>query len=135
MAYMHLPVLLFGIGHYNIRIELPEAANLYATGNVTYRGTEVGRVTAVHLTDTGVEAVLSLKSDVKIPSDLEAQVHSATAIGEQYVALLPRNAASPPLKDGDVIPLRPSWSLLTSTICSTLPTAACRPSRMTISKP
>lgn len=106
LHYMDLPARLFGVGHYNVRIELPEAANLYTNGMVTYRGVEVGRVTAVHLTDTGVEAELSLKSDVHIPSDLDAQVHSATAIGEQYVALLPRNAISPPLKGGDVIPAR-----------------------------
>ncbi|CAM3134217.1 MCE family protein [Mycobacterium colombiense] len=104
LGYMRLPSLLFGIGHYNIKIELPEAANLYATGNVTYRGTEVGRVTAVHLTDTGVEAELSLNSDIAIPSDLDAQVHSQTAVGEQYVALVPRSATARPLRNGDVIP-------------------------------
>jgi phospholipid/cholesterol/gamma-HCH transport system substrate-binding protein len=71
---------------------------------VTYRGTEVGLVDSVDLTDTGVTAVLSLKSDVSIPADLQAEVHSQTAIGEQYVALLPRGAAQP-LKNGDVIPL------------------------------
>lgn len=105
LGYMRLPSLLFGVGHYEVKIELPEAANLYPTGNVTYRGSEVGRVSAVHLTDTGVEAKLSLTSGIPIPSDLDAQVHSQTAVGEQYVALLPRNATSPPLKDGDVIPL------------------------------
>ena len=86
-------------------MELPEAGGLYGTGNVTYRGFEVGRVESVRLTDTGVEAVLSLKSGIDIPSDLKAEVHSHTAIGESYVELLPRNATSPPLKDGDVIPL------------------------------
>ena len=35
--------------------------------NVTYRGTEVGQVEEVRLTDTGVEAVLSLKSDIEDP--------------------------------------------------------------------
>jgi phospholipid/cholesterol/gamma-HCH transport system substrate-binding protein len=103
-GYMHLPALLFGVGHYDVAIELPQAANLYPTGNVTYRGTEVGRVTSVHLTDNGVEAELSLESGIAIPSDLDAQVHSQTAVGEQYVALLPRNDTSPPLKNGDVIP-------------------------------
>jgi phospholipid/cholesterol/gamma-HCH transport system substrate-binding protein len=102
-GYIRLPSLLFGVGHYNVRVELPEAANLYQTGNVTYRGTEIGRVTSVHLTDTGVEAELSLKSGIPIPSDVDAQVHSQTAVGEQYVALLPRDATSRPLKDGDVI--------------------------------
>jgi phospholipid/cholesterol/gamma-HCH transport system substrate-binding protein len=59
----------------------------------------------VRLTDTGVEAVLSLKSGIPIPSDLKAEVHSQSAVGESYVELLPRNGTSPPLKDGDVIPL------------------------------
>ena len=32
-------------------------------------------------------------------------MHSQSAIGEPYVELLPRNGTSPPLKNGDVIPL------------------------------
>jgi phospholipid/cholesterol/gamma-HCH transport system substrate-binding protein len=103
-GYMGLPNLLFGIGHYQVTVQLPEAGGLYARGNVTYRGTEVGQVKEVRLIKGGgVEAVLSLRSDVKIPSDLQAEVHSQTAVGEQFVALLPRNADSPPLRDGDVI--------------------------------
>lgn len=105
LQFVKLPAMLFGVGRYTVRMELPQAAGLYGTGNVTYRGSEVGRVESVHLTDTGVEAVLSLKSGIDIPSDLRAEVHSQTAIGETYVALLPRNGTSPPLKDGDVIPL------------------------------
>jgi phospholipid/cholesterol/gamma-HCH transport system substrate-binding protein len=104
LRYMGLPDLLFGIGHYKVTVQLPAAAGLYANGNVTYRGTEVGRVEDVHLTGRGVDAVLSLKSGIDIPRDLDAQVHSETAIGEQFVELLPRNATSPPLKEGDVIP-------------------------------
>jgi phospholipid/cholesterol/gamma-HCH transport system substrate-binding protein len=102
--YIKLPVLLFGVDRYTVTVELAEAGGLYKSGNVTYRGTEVGRVEDVRLTDTGVQAVLSLKSGIDIPSDVEAEVHSQSAVGEQYVALLPR-AASPPLKNGDVIPL------------------------------
>jgi phospholipid/cholesterol/gamma-HCH transport system substrate-binding protein len=104
-GYIKLPALWFNVGRYTVTVELPQAGGLYQTGNVTYRGTEVGRVENVRLTDTGVEAVLSLRSDVAIPSDLDAEVHSQSAIGEQYVALLPRNGNSAPLKNGDVIPL------------------------------
>ncbi len=100
-GYIQLPAM-FGIGRYRVTVELPQAAGLYPSGNVTYRGTEVGRVESVDLTDTGVAAVLSLKSGIDIPLDLDAQVHSQSAVGEQYVALLPRRD-SPPLKDGDVI--------------------------------
>ncbi len=109
LHFVKLPAMLFGVGRYTVTMELPESGGLYGTGNVTYRGFEVGRVESVRLTDTGagigVVAVLSLKSGIDIPSDLKAEVHSQTAIGESYVELLPRNATSPPLKDGDVIPL------------------------------
>ncbi|OPX10191.1 MCE family protein [Mycobacterium sp. AT1] len=104
--YMKLPAKLFGIGRYTVAMQLPVTGGLYESGNVTYRGTEVGRVESVHLSDSGVVADLSLTSNVAIPSDLEAQVHSQSAIGEQYVELLPRNDSAPPLKDGDVIPLK-----------------------------
>jgi phospholipid/cholesterol/gamma-HCH transport system substrate-binding protein len=105
LHFVKLPAMLFGVGRYTVTMQLPESGGLYNTGNVTYRGFEVGRVESVRLTDTGVEAVLSLKSGIDIPSDLKAEVHSQTAIGETFVQLLPRNATSPPLKDGDVIPL------------------------------
>lgn len=103
-AYMQLPRVLFGVGYYTVRMELPQAGGLYHNGNVTFRGVEVGRVKGVHVTDTGVEAVLSLRSDLAIPSDLDAQVHSQTPIGEQFVTLLPRTAEARPLRGGDVIP-------------------------------
>jgi phospholipid/cholesterol/gamma-HCH transport system substrate-binding protein len=103
--YMQLPNYLFGAGHYRVTLQLPTAAGLYASGNVTYRGTEVGRVEGVGLTDSGVEAVLSLNSGVPIPADLDAEVHSQTAAGEQFVALRPRSGNPPMLKNGDVIPL------------------------------
>jgi phospholipid/cholesterol/gamma-HCH transport system substrate-binding protein len=105
LHFVKLPAMLFGVGRYTVTMELPQSGGLYQTGNVTYRGTEVGRVQSVHLTNTGVAAVLSLKSGIEIPRDLKAEVHSQSAIGESYVELLPRNGTSPPLKDGDVIPL------------------------------
>lgn len=102
-GFIRVPSLFFGIGRYTVHLELSEASGLYQRGNVTYRGTEVGVIKRVTLTDTGVQADLSLDSDVKIPSDLTAEVHSVSAIGEQYVQLLPRDGTSPPLKEGDVI--------------------------------
>ena len=53
VGYIRLPTLLFGIGHYRVTVQLPEGGGLYERANVTYRGTEVGKVTDVHLTDTG----------------------------------------------------------------------------------
>jgi phospholipid/cholesterol/gamma-HCH transport system substrate-binding protein len=103
IGYIRLPSM-FGVGRYSVTVDLPRAAGLYPRGNVTYRGTEVGQIADVKLTDTGVAAVLSLRSDVAIPSDLDAQVHSVSGVGEQYMELLPRNGTSVSLKNGDVIP-------------------------------
>lgn len=102
LDYVRVPALL-GVGDYTVTVKLPEAGGLYERANVTYRGTAVGEVEKVNLTDTGVDAVLTLTSGVEIPSDLEAEVHSTSAVGEQYVVLLPRNSTSPPLKNGDVV--------------------------------
>lgn len=104
IGYMQAPARWFGIGRYTVRVQLPVSGNLYQGSAVTYRGTEIGRVQTVHLTNSGVEAELSLNSDVAIPSDLDAEVHSQNAIGEQYVALLPRNSTSAPLKNGALVP-------------------------------
>jgi phospholipid/cholesterol/gamma-HCH transport system substrate-binding protein len=104
-VYLRLPNLLFGVGHYQVTLNLPAAAGLYANSNVTFRGTEVGRVEAVRLSTTGVDAVMSLRSDMKIPADLDAEVHSQTAAGEQFVDLVPRSARGPDLKNGSVIPV------------------------------
>ncbi|MCG7578661.1 MCE family protein [Mycolicibacterium sp. OfavD-34-C] len=105
IGYIGLPSLLFGIGRYQVAMELPTTGGLYRTSNVTYRGQKVGRVVDVRMTDSGVEADLSLNSDVRIPRDLDAQVHSRSAIGEQYVELIPRpGAGSALLSGGDVIP-------------------------------
>jgi phospholipid/cholesterol/gamma-HCH transport system substrate-binding protein len=102
-GYMRLPALL-GLGQYRVTVELPESGGLYPRGNVTYRGTQVGIVKSVNVTDTGVAAELSLDSGIKIPADVEAEVHSQSAVGELYVTLLPRSGEGPVLTDGDVIP-------------------------------
>jgi len=102
-GYMRLPALV-GIGQYRVTVDLPESGGLYPRSNVTYRGTQVGIVKSVSVTDNGVAAELSLDSGSKIPADVEAEVHSQSAVGELYVTLLPRSGEGPVLKDGDVIP-------------------------------
>ncbi|GLV12046.1 mammalian cell entry protein [Mycobacterium intracellulare subsp. chimaera] len=103
-GYIKVENLIPGLGQYKVTVQLSQAGGLYKRANVTYRGTYVGRVKDVRITPTGVDAVLLLKSGLDIPSDLDAQVHSQSSVGEQYVSLLPRNGNSRPLRDGDVIP-------------------------------
>ncbi len=101
-AYMQVPTLL-GLGRINVKLELPAAGGLYRFGNVTYRGVEIGKVTNVKLTENGAEATLTLDTSPKVPADLQAEVRSVSAVGEQYVDLRPRTDSGPYLEDGSVI--------------------------------
>lgn len=101
-AYMQVPTLL-GLGRISVKLELPAAGGLYRFSNVTYRGVQVGKVMSVELTDNGAEATMSLDDSTKIPADLKAEVRSVSAVGEQYVELLPNTDSAPYLKDGSVI--------------------------------
>lgn len=101
-TYMQVPTLL-GIGRINVTMKLPAAGGLYKFSNVTYRGVQVGKVTDVKLTEDGAEATLTLDTSPKIPADLQAEVRSVSAVGEQYVDLRPRTDSGPYLKNGSVI--------------------------------
>jgi phospholipid/cholesterol/gamma-HCH transport system substrate-binding protein len=102
--YVRLPELL-GFGRYHVTVTLTEASGLYPKANVTYRGVEVGTVTGLRLAPPDVLVDLSLDADVPVPADLVAEVHSVSAVGEQYVDLVPRRDGGPVLADGDVIPV------------------------------
>jgi phospholipid/cholesterol/gamma-HCH transport system substrate-binding protein len=102
-GFIHVPALL-GIGRYTVTVDLPATGGLYPTSVVTYRGTEIGRVKSVDVTRDGVQAVLTLNSDVKVPSDVTAAVHSRSAVGEQFLELTPKpDTNARPLADGSVI--------------------------------
>ncbi|HET9874506.1 MAG TPA: MlaD family protein, partial [Mycobacterium sp.] len=103
-VYMQVPTLL-GLGRMTVTLELPSSGNLYRFSNVTYRGVQMGTVTAVRLTDDSAKATLSLSTSPKIPADLLADVRSVSAVGEQYVDLQPRTDAAPYLHNGSVIPV------------------------------
>jgi phospholipid/cholesterol/gamma-HCH transport system substrate-binding protein len=85
--YLQVPSLM-GIGRYTLKAELPASGGLYPTANVTYRGTTIGKVTDVEPTEQGAEATMSIDSGYKIPVDAVANVHSVSAVGEQYLDLV-----------------------------------------------
>ena len=102
--YLRLPARM-GIGAYEITANFVAGGGLYENANVTYRGVQAGRVEAVKLTDDGVAAHMRLNSDVKIPANSTATVKSVSAIGEQYVDLVPPDDPSQALlRDGSIIP-------------------------------
>jgi phospholipid/cholesterol/gamma-HCH transport system substrate-binding protein len=85
--YLQLPSLM-GVGRYTLKAELPASGGLYPTANVTYGGATIGKVTDVEPTERGAEATMSVDSRYKIPIDATANVHSVSAVGEQYLDLV-----------------------------------------------
>ncbi|SFB13385.1 phospholipid/cholesterol/gamma-HCH transport system substrate-binding protein [Amycolatopsis marina] len=102
--YIGLPRLL-GVGQMPVYVELPASGGLYPAANVTYRGVKVGRVDRIELTGKGVIADLSVDRDVDIPADVSAAVRQTSAVGEQYVALMPNTTGPPHLAEGATIPV------------------------------
>ncbi|ORV11289.1 virulence factor Mce family protein [Mycobacterium celatum] len=86
--YLRLPAAL-GVGTYQVTADFVAGGGLYKNANVTYRGVAVGRVESVGLNPNGVDAVMRLNSGTAVPSNVTATVKSVSAIGEQYVDLVP----------------------------------------------
>jgi phospholipid/cholesterol/gamma-HCH transport system substrate-binding protein len=87
LYYLRIPSQV-GIGQYTLKADLPMSGGLYKTANVTYRGETIGKVTGVEPTETGAQATMSISSRYKIPIDASANVHSVSAVGEQYLDLV-----------------------------------------------
>jgi phospholipid/cholesterol/gamma-HCH transport system substrate-binding protein len=100
--YLRVPSLV-GIGRYTLYAELPQSGGLYRTANVTYRGITIGKVTDVEPTERGARATMSIDDGYQIPTDASANVHSVSAVGEQYLDLVSTRTGGPYLRNGQTI--------------------------------
>ena len=99
-GYMRLPDLMFGVGHYTRHgANCREAGGLYPQRqrHLPRHRSRHGREGPADRHRGRSGAVAEFRTST-FPSDLEAEVHSQTAVGEQYVALLPRSGNAPPLE-------------------------------------
>lgn len=101
--YLELPRVI-GLGQTEVTLKAHNATGIHERVVVSMRGVTVGRVTDVRLTSDGASATLRLDDEANVPRGASAAVHSASAVGEQYIDLLPRDSGPPYLTDGDVIP-------------------------------
>ncbi|MDY6870264.1 MAG: MCE family protein [Actinomycetota bacterium] len=100
--YLRLPSVA-GIGQYTLKAELPTSGGLYATANVTYRGATIGKVTSVEPTTTGAQVTMSIDDRYQIPIDATANVHSVSAVGEQYLDLVSEGAPGKTFLPGQTV--------------------------------
>ncbi len=104
MAFQVLPTV-FGRS-YSIYGIFTAAGGVATNQEVTYRGVQVGRVGEMTLTDDAVRIELIIESGHKIPrEDTRARVLFKSAVGEQFVDLLPEHEGAPFFASGDTIPI------------------------------
>jgi phospholipid/cholesterol/gamma-HCH transport system substrate-binding protein len=103
VGYAKVPSML-GIGVYDVSVDFADASGLYPKARVTYHGVKVGRVVSLEVSDDGAVATLRIDDDVDVPRDVTAELHSTSAIGEQYVDLVSAHGDGPFLDDGARIP-------------------------------
>ncbi|MGH2828825.1 MAG: MCE family protein [Actinomycetota bacterium] len=76
-----------------VTADFAAGGGVFSDQEVTYRGVLVGRVGEMNLNDDGVMIQLLIDPDWegKIPADVTARVNSKSAVGEQYVNLIPKS--------------------------------------------
>jgi phospholipid/cholesterol/gamma-HCH transport system substrate-binding protein len=101
--YLRAPEAL-GLNTYGVTANFVTGGGLYQNANVTYRGVTIGRVESVGLSDRGVVAHMRLNSGTPVPDNVTATVKSVSAVGEQYIDLVPpAKPASAKLRNGSDI--------------------------------
>jgi phospholipid/cholesterol/gamma-HCH transport system substrate-binding protein len=103
---------------FSVTVLMPSAGGLYSGSDVTYRGVQVGTVTALHLGPRDVAATLGIDAGARIPDNGPVRVKELSALGEQYLDLQPSSASGPDLGPGTVIP--PTRVILPTAIGTTL---------------
>ena len=108
---------------YSVYAIFPDAGGVFTNQEVTYRGITVGQVGEMSVIEEGVKIELKIKKDFdEIPKeDIEARVMFKSAVGEQFVDLLPGSDDPPFLEHQDEIPLeQTSIPVSTQALLSTL---------------
>jgi phospholipid/cholesterol/gamma-HCH transport system substrate-binding protein len=103
LAVQVLPTV-FG-STYHIYGIFPTAGGVASNQEVSYRGVQIGRVGRMSLTSDAVKIEMIINSKWKIPKDgTRAEIQFKSAVGEQFIDLLPTSANGPIFRNGDVIP-------------------------------
>jgi phospholipid/cholesterol/gamma-HCH transport system substrate-binding protein len=100
--YAHLTDLVVSTT-YQVQVDLADSGGIFPGAEVTYRGVPIGRVGKVVPAGDGIHADLEIGRHQQVPADSLAEVHNRSAVGEQYVDLIPPDASGPYLHDGSVI--------------------------------
>ena len=77
---------------FTVHMSLATGGGIFQGAEVAYRGVQVGTVTSLTLGTNSVSIDLSIDHGTKIPANSTAHVYDLSAVGEQYVDLVPTSA-------------------------------------------
>lgn len=104
-------------GPFSVTVHLTRAGGIYEGAEVAYRGVQVGQVDSMDLHTDGVDITLAIDDGTKVPDNAIAHVYDLSAVGEQYVDLVPTKPSRSYLRNGSVIPKeRTTTPLETATV-------------------
>lgn len=104
--YARLDRLLFD-DSYRVVAHFEDSGGIFAGAGVSYRGVTVGEVGELQVTEEGVDVILRIDKDAEpIPRDTDALVANRSAVGEQYVDLLPNAEKGPYLGENSEIAMQ-----------------------------
>jgi phospholipid/cholesterol/gamma-HCH transport system substrate-binding protein len=89
---------------FGMKVQLHTAGGIFEGAEVAYRGVAVGRVTGVKLETDGVMLSIDVDHGNHIPNSAIAHVYDLSAVGEQYLDLVPSGPGTGFLHKGSVIP-------------------------------
>ena len=102
VSYLKLPTA-FGWQRTDVALQMPDTGGVYKNANVSYLGNVIGRVDAVTLKPGHVVAELHFDTRAEVPENVRAQIRSVSAVGEQFVELVPEGEPVGEMADGTVL--------------------------------
>ena len=91
---------------YRLTAYFSRGISLYAGSDVRVLGLPAGEIDSVAIDGTRVKVVMTVRSDIPIPADVQATIVPLSLIGERYIQLFPAwTEGTPRAPRGAVIPL------------------------------
>ncbi|MFF2555034.1 MlaD family protein [Nocardia sp. NPDC058058] len=89
-------------------LSVSDADGIVAGSKLLMRGVPIGQVRAVETAADGVEIDFGYNDSYRIPADSDFRIESLSALGESYIAVLPKTVAGPYFADNEHIRARRS---------------------------
>ncbi|GBE68144.1 hypothetical protein MFM001_46060 [Mycobacterium sp. MFM001] len=110
-------MIAFGIGYFgslglrigspshrtDVSMKVADVNGLVVGSNVLLRGVPVGKVSNIDSSVDGATVDFYLRDQFHVPVDSDVRLENLSALGESYIALIPRTQSGPNLRDGQRI--------------------------------